>query len=154
MKSANCPVCTVELVEGHKMLYETLSEHVCDPNGNYPVPKRGTWVCPNPECMLCQTGWWSNEEGAWYSYYTSEEILMGVPQIFPILDSDLKNMGKIRTMWNNLMCWMGFHKYTRSSHDNPLTAFGVISDEGQYTPLGYHSTCKRCGHLDIRWKIE
>jgi hypothetical protein len=60
-----CPVCSTELIHGKKMLYETLCEHVCDPNGYNSCPSvRGTWVCPNEDCMLYQVGFWSDVEGA------------------------------------------------------------------------------------------
>lgn len=41
-----CPKCKAELVEGGMQRYETMSEHVTDPNKKE-YPLRPTWVCPN-----------------------------------------------------------------------------------------------------------
>jgi len=44
-----CPKCKAELVHGKGSRYETLVEHVMDPNmENYPV--RPAFVCPN-KCL-------------------------------------------------------------------------------------------------------
>jgi len=43
-----CPICKTELVTGTPCAYETLNEHVCDPNGI--LPTRDTVVCHNEEC--------------------------------------------------------------------------------------------------------
>jgi hypothetical protein len=60
-----CPVCSTELIHGKKMLYGTLCEHVCNPNGYNSSPGvRDTWICPNEDCMLYQVGFWSDVEGA------------------------------------------------------------------------------------------
>jgi len=41
-----CPKCKTELIKGKRKRYETLEEHVLDPNkSNYPL--RPTFVCPN-----------------------------------------------------------------------------------------------------------
>lgn len=41
-----CPFCKRDLIHGKSRLYETLSEHVCDPNGEDGDPgERPTWEC-------------------------------------------------------------------------------------------------------------
>jgi len=41
-----CPVCKAELVRAGESAYETLSEHVCDPN-NTDRTKKPRFKCPN-----------------------------------------------------------------------------------------------------------
>lgn len=48
MNTKRCPICTVELISGEHKRYETLSDHVCNPNGD--LPERETYVCRNTGC--------------------------------------------------------------------------------------------------------
>ena len=56
-----CPVCKTNLVKGELRKYETLSEHVSDPN-RVDVPLRLTYVCPNK----CQGEGFFNPNGDLY----------------------------------------------------------------------------------------
>jgi hypothetical protein len=57
-----CPKCKVTLVDGGKRKYETLSEHVEDPNKeDYPL--RDSYICPN-QCFGKDS--FFNYEGAIY----------------------------------------------------------------------------------------
>ena len=61
-----CPKCKSELISGDMKEFETLSEHVCDPNKqNY--PKRPTWVCSDVNCDTNKYGMFWNESGEIYS---------------------------------------------------------------------------------------
>ena len=46
-----CSVCNEFLVPGEKQEFETLDEHVSDPNKEE-YPLRDTWVCPNEKCIV------------------------------------------------------------------------------------------------------
>ena len=51
-----CSICKTELVPGEKKKYETLSDHVSQPNAiDYPL--RSTFVCPNMDCELGDSFW-------------------------------------------------------------------------------------------------
>lgn len=47
-----CSICKTELVRGEDKVYETLEDHVSDPNQE-DLPLRATYVCPN---MVCDHG--------------------------------------------------------------------------------------------------
>ena len=53
----NCPLCGSKLIEGPLRSYETLLEHVSDPNEE-DIPPRPTLICGNPECIACGTEFW------------------------------------------------------------------------------------------------
>jgi len=64
-----CPLCRSQLIVGPDYRYETLGEHVCDPNGAR--PSRPTLVCPN---QSCQASWakifWSTDgEGPYHTNF-------------------------------------------------------------------------------------
>jgi len=57
-----CPFCGKELILGEQRKYETLADHVCDPNReDYPL--RNTYVCT---CGDALNSFW-DEWGAFYS---------------------------------------------------------------------------------------
>lgn len=63
-KKLRCPFCKRVLVHGEQKKYETLMEHVCDPNmDDYPL--RDTWVCSCEESNGC---FWDD----WGDLYSSE----------------------------------------------------------------------------------
>lgn len=60
-----CPTCRSKLVLGQGMRkYETLSDHVCDPNGD--VPERPYFVCPKEDCKLHSNSFW-DDYGEFYT---------------------------------------------------------------------------------------
>ncbi len=58
-----CPLCKTVLTKGKPIRYETLDEHVCNPNGTSPV--RHTLICSNSECdtHTNKTFWGDDGEG-------------------------------------------------------------------------------------------
>ena len=142
-----CPFCSTELIHGKKMLYETLCEHVLDPNGFNSTPMRVTWVCPNEDCILYQMGFWSDVEGSWYDY-SIDNYIVNVPDIF----SYTKDMEGVKGKWQKFLCWLGFHDYVKKYGSVTNVVYFVINNVR--IELGCHSTCKHCGYLDMRWKIN
>jgi hypothetical protein len=67
-----CPVCRTRLVPGERLRYETLDEHVCNPNGKSPV--RITFVCPKETCEAhVKEVFWANDgEGPYMKNYRDE----------------------------------------------------------------------------------
>ena len=151
MKNPQCPACSTELIRGKRMRYETLCEHVCDPNGYNPRPTRDTWLCPNPHCVFCQRGFWSDAEGAWYNYYYSDDvnIFMNVPDIFPYFTQTKGIFGWLK----RLMCSCGFHDYSKDAKNEwvPTTkTLHVIINE-ECIPVAVWKRCRECGYLHMRW---
>lgn len=70
-----CPICGSELVEGHGRKFETLSDHVSDPNGRN-RPLRPTFECHGTvhldlknediKCPMSDSGFW-DDYGEFYS---------------------------------------------------------------------------------------
>jgi hypothetical protein len=65
-----CPKCKSELVFGKREIYETLVEHVSNPNDEN-LPLRWTYVCPNK----CYDGFY-DDYGAYYSYTYDKDAPM------------------------------------------------------------------------------
>jgi len=68
-KSRNmaCPKCGTPLVGVEDKRYETLSEHVSNPNK--PIhPLRPAWICPKKRCLIHQSGGFYGYEGSYYGY--------------------------------------------------------------------------------------
>jgi len=76
-----CTVCGQELVAGELKLYETLCEHVTDPNG--PGVEKPTLVCQNPVCLTFGRGFWSVDEGAFYPDDSDGIKVVNVPDLGP-----------------------------------------------------------------------
>ena len=60
-----CPVCTTELVKGRERKYETLHEHVTDPNKE-DYPYRPTWECPLGQKQRCIMFSFWDPDGGYY----------------------------------------------------------------------------------------
>jgi len=60
-----CPVCKFELYIFDQLRVQTLSEHVCDPNGE--PCKKNVWKCSNPKCSTHEYGVIWNDDGELYS---------------------------------------------------------------------------------------
>lgn len=67
-----CPACELKLIKGSPKYYETLVEHVCDPN-NTIFPLRDTWICKNQKCKLYNLGFWDETGGYYGSVYDEDE---------------------------------------------------------------------------------
>lgn len=66
----HCPKCHKPLIKGKDREFETLSDHVCDPNREH-YPLRPTWVCNNVKCECGKTDIFWDEMGEYYSYGSS-----------------------------------------------------------------------------------
>ena len=63
----NCPKCNVKLTKGEDKEFETLSDHVCDPNKeSYPL--RPTWECTNKSCPASKEDIFWDDMGDYYGY--------------------------------------------------------------------------------------
>jgi hypothetical protein len=77
-KNIPCPVCGHFLVNGELKRYETLNQHVCDPNAESELAP--TLICNNKNCKTYNKGFWSDkEDGDWFCYglYKSPEWIQG-----------------------------------------------------------------------------
>lgn len=65
-----CPFCKKELKQGEKKKYETLYEHVLDPNEEeYERPLRPTFVC---DCEMAKDSFW-DDYGDFYSHNREQD---------------------------------------------------------------------------------
>ena len=75
----NCPLCGRPLSWGIRRPYETLDDHVSNPNMEA-YPLRPTLVCTNEECITFSKGFWSEPtHGEWYS--TDHEGPRNIPPL-------------------------------------------------------------------------
>ena len=91
----NCPVCDKPLATGVPRNYETLSEHVCQPNG--PIPDKPTLVCHNPGCVTHGHGFWGipDCEGAWYEMRETGISVTNVPDLVDFGDKKKEEAIKV-----------------------------------------------------------
>ena len=67
-----CPICRTKLVLGNgTKRYETLSDHVCDPNGT--IPERPYFECPNEKCAIYKNSFF-DEQGEFYTNLPLKEM--------------------------------------------------------------------------------
>ncbi len=60
-----CPFCKNELVKGLEKKYESIADHVINPNAiSYPL--RSTFICGNTNCNFSVNSFW-DEYGTFYS---------------------------------------------------------------------------------------
>lgn len=64
-----CPACDLTLSLGQKQVYETVVEHIEDPNQD--LKKKHTVICVNKHCRLFGKGFWG-KFGSFYSYNFGE----------------------------------------------------------------------------------
>lgn len=71
-----CPCCRKPLVSGKQEVFETLGDHVCDPNGIPPL--RTTWVCSTDYCDLQGKMFWDDYGDSYSSGlgYTTRKVLI------------------------------------------------------------------------------
>lgn len=62
-----CPKCHQELIKGEDQRFETLSDHVSDPN-NHNHPLRPTFICNNSECPASKEELFWDEYGEMYGW--------------------------------------------------------------------------------------
>lgn len=59
-----CPYCGHILVPGEMRRFETIADHVSDPNAtDYPL--RNTWICVNQKCFIPEHTFWDSDGGAY-----------------------------------------------------------------------------------------
>lgn len=63
-----CPKCHKPLINGEKKRFETLCEHVEDPNEEFERPLRNTFICNNPQCPAFNENIFWDESGAMYGH--------------------------------------------------------------------------------------
>jgi len=95
-----CPFCKRDLISGRPRLFETLSEHVCDPNGEDGDPgERPTWECT---CEYSrEVGAYWNEDGEIYidNYSTYSDRLTNYSSAIGSMARKIDitvNLGKLR----------------------------------------------------------
>lgn len=111
-----CRVCKTELVKGEEKCFETLCDHVSDPNGVY-RPMRPTFECPNKDCIVntVAVGFW-DDYGDFYSenYVYGEEAFkpyVGYSGHLPALDSHAASADT--TIYKKNENFTFFHTITR-----------------------------------------
>jgi hypothetical protein len=91
MEKMYCPKCHEELSKDIKREFETLSDHVCNPNmTNYPL--RPTFICKNEECSLSKKDIFWDEMGALYGWL-DEEIKAPYPSFQRRIDVEIYKKG-------------------------------------------------------------
>ncbi len=70
----NCPYCNSKLLEGPQWQYETLLDHVSDPNQE-DLPMRTTWVCKQAFCQDSYHRFW-DIDGYSYSFGKNMSLKM------------------------------------------------------------------------------
>lgn len=98
-----CPICRSKLVLGQgTKKYETLSDHVCDPNRK--LPDRPYFVCPNEVCRLHGNSFWDNY-GEFYTClnFTQSREIFGIS-----IEEDYRNT-------NPKCCKAAYNSHARQS---------------------------------------
>ena len=70
-----CPCCLAELELGKRMKLETLTEHVCNPNGE--IALKDSYHCSNTECQAYKDEVVWNEDGERYGFKNNSSWLNG-----------------------------------------------------------------------------
>ena len=97
MEKLHCPYCNNELIQGEDQKFETLSDHVSDPNRE-DYPKRRTWICDNHECpvSLDSEAFW-DDSGDFYGwpkgYKFKDDLDSAYPSIARQLDIEIYKKG-------------------------------------------------------------
>ena len=70
-----CRFCKKALVKGGEKEFETLSDHVSDPNA-LRSPLRATFICPDDKCLVntVAIGFWDNYGDFYHSNWGAEEL--------------------------------------------------------------------------------
>ena len=103
-----CPICTVELINGEDRRYETLNDHICNPNGIH--PKRETFVCRNTKCEAFKGQlFWDFDGGGPYNssfkdhYNYIDDNPCSIPSFDRKLHAEIRDKSQdttvIRTKW-------------------------------------------------------
>ena len=77
-----CPKCHQELIRGVDREFETLSDHVCNPNVEH-YPLRPTFVCNNEQCPASTAEIFWDEDGGMYGYNKGFEFENDISSAYP-----------------------------------------------------------------------
>jgi len=69
-----CRFCDKELINGKDRQFETLSDHVCNPNSTE-YPKRNIFECCDKECVANKVSGFWDEMGDFYYDYRKQDII-------------------------------------------------------------------------------
>lgn len=105
-----CPYCQFQLSKDLDKKFETLSEHVCDPNNEYGRPLRPTWKCYNDDCPCSKEDIFWDESGdlyGWSNINFYNDISTAFPSIARRLDIEIykKGLKKETRLSPALMLW-------------------------------------------------
>ena len=118
-KHMRCSGCNSILVKGQKQSYETLLDHVSDPNEDE-HPLRDTWVCNNAQCIVWKTNTFFDDYG---DIYIGHHWVWEPNGVVPssAIGSPSWNMSKnlafqrtalyqfISFPAGRILCWFGLH---------------------------------------------
>jgi len=107
-----CPKCKAELVSGKQKKYETLAEHVSNPNAT-DYPTRETWICPNKD-KWCLKGFYDD----WGDYYGARGEIHVEGRCLYALDSDSRKCAiEIKVLRPFVGHKSKFFKYLKDVYD-------------------------------------
>jgi hypothetical protein len=95
-----CPKCYVKLSEGKQQEFETLCDHVCDPNNEEGLPKRPTFICTNEKCICSKIEIFWDEDGNIYGStrkafsFDRDEIKTAYPSHARRMDIEIYKKGQ------------------------------------------------------------
>ena len=111
-----CPCCGHKLLESVKKEYESLMEHVEDPNAEE-YPTRSTWVCVNPMCIISKSKCFYGYDGDVYTtgavrvdekhYHAVNSWSDSISNLLAFERSWLGKALKLNARW--VLCVMGIH---------------------------------------------
>lgn len=135
MEQLHCPKCHKPLISGKEQRYETLSEHVCDPN-NTTRPLRPTLVCNNINCPASKEDIFWDSYGDFYGWNKKFEFDDDINSAFPSnsrkLDIEIykKGLKKEIRLHPALMLWLLQpiieFKYKADEYGNVLKRWWII----------------------------
>lgn len=122
-----CPVCMEPLLTGGKKQFETLDEHVSDPNKEE-YPERPVKVCVNPECKVQHGDYFFADMGSIYG--GSDFFNSGIPyNAYGSWDWVHEKKSKFEKTWihkvllykaSRLFCLAGLHMPHKRKADDSM----------------------------------
>jgi hypothetical protein len=119
-----CPYCHKELIGGELKEFETLCEHVSDPNQES-FPLRETFVCNNDECPCSKEDLFWDSEGAMYGWNRNfkfkDDINSAYPSFERKCDIEIYKKGLKKEIYLSPILMLGLLK--------PVIEFNYKADE-------------------------